>query len=153
MMDRGTTLAMNYGWHRCRSIAFALLLIALLLPIAPATAAQKAEPPVDQAMVREAAALIPAPTDSPRILVLGELHGTHEGPALAAELVRIRVAAGMPTTLALEVHQAEQPVVDAFLASSGDESARMALLEGTYWQVPAERSDGRRCVAMLALLE
>ncbi|WP_297865116.1 hypothetical protein [Silanimonas sp.] len=108
--------------------------------------------------MREAAALVAAGASQERIVVLGELHGTHEAPALAGELVglRWRQAHGAPgegVTLALEIHATEQSRIDAFLDSSGDAAARDALISGPYWAVEPERSDGRRSVAMLTLLK
>ncbi len=108
--------------------------------------------------VREAASLVAAGASQERIIVLGEMHGTHEAPALAGELagLRWRQAHGAPdegVTLALEIHTTEQARIDAFLDSSGDAAAREALLSGPYWAVNPERSDGRRSVALLRLLE
>jgi erythromycin esterase-like protein len=129
-----------------RSTRFHLWIAGLLVFAALGAAARATAPPAN------AADLLPDAHEA-RVLVLGELHGTNEAPALAAAVVRQRLDAGLPVTLALEVHAAEQPRLDAFLASNGDDAARTALLRGDFWQVPAERSDGRRSVAMLALLE
>jgi hypothetical protein len=101
----------------------------------------------------DAVTQLEAATPPHRVLVLGELHGTHEAPALAAALVAKRAAAGRPVTLALEISTDEQARIDAFLDSTGDAGARAALLAGAFWQVPAERSDGRRSTATLALIE
>ena len=108
--------------------------------------------------MREAAALVAASASSERIVVLGEMHGTNEAPALAGELAGLQRQGtdGAPAggvTLALEIHATEQARIEAFLDSSGDAGARDALLSGPYWAVAPERSDGRRSVAMLALLE
>lgn len=110
-------------------------------------AVERAVPAIEQA-----ATLLPDASEA-RVLVLGELHGTNEAPALASAAVQRRLDAGGPVTLALEIHAAEQPRLDAFVASRGDAAAREALLQGEYWRTPAERSDGRRSVAMLALIE
>lgn len=98
-----------------------------------------------------AAALLPDAREA-RILVLAELHGTHEAPALAGTVVQRRLDAGTPVTLALEIDTAEQPRIDAFLETAAHADARAALLRGAFWQVPPARSDGRRSVAMLALV-
>jgi hypothetical protein len=100
----------------------------------------------------DAALLLPDGPEA-RVLVLGELHGTHEAPALAGAVVEQRLDTGLPVTLALEIHAAEQPRLDAFLASEGDPAARGALLSGAFWKTPNERSDGRRSMAMLSLIE
>lgn len=131
----------------------ALGLVAGLLLSLSAVAA-----PPGLSAVPEAAALVAASAPQDRIVVLGELHGTNEAPALAGELARIQGQATEETpvggvTLALEIHALEQSRIDAFLDSSGDAAARDALLSSPYWAVSPERSDGRRSVAMLALLE
>jgi len=86
------------------------------------------------------------------VYVLGELHGTVESPALAATLTR-RLLSEQPVTVTLEIPREEQPAIDAWLASDGADDARAALLGTPFWQVPRERSDGRRSAAMLELLD
>jgi len=131
-------------------------LVALLAGLLLSLSAVAAIPA--PSIVREAAALVAASAPQERIVVLGEMHGTNEAPALAGELAGLlrpdadgATAGGV--TLALEIHATEQARIDAFLDSSGDAGAREALLSGSYWDVTPERSDGRRSVAMLALLE
>jgi hypothetical protein len=131
-------------------------LVALLAGLLLSLSAVAAIPA--PSIVREAAALVSASASQERIVVLGEMHGTHEAPALAGELAGLQRpdADGAPAegvTLALEIHATEQSRIDAFLESSGDAGAREALLSGPYWAVKPERSDGRRSVAMLALLD
>lgn len=86
------------------------------------------------------------------LLVIGEMHGSREAPALMAALGYHFAQAG-PVLIGLEVPVQEQARLDAFLASNGDAAARRDVLAGTYWQVPRERSDGRRSEAMFGLLE
>lgn len=86
------------------------------------------------------------------MLIIGELHGTRETPALVAELARLWADRGA-VQVGLEIPAQEQPRLDAFLRSAGVEADRQALLAGEFWQTPRERSDGRRSEAMLALLE
>ncbi len=137
----------NHGVRRCVGLVAGLLLSLSTVAAVPAPSA-----------VREAAALVSASAPQQRIIVLGELHGTHEAPALAGELtgLRWRKAHGAPdegVTLALEIHATEQARIDAFLDSSGEPAARDALISGSYWALKPERSDGRRSVALLALIE
>ena len=131
-------------------------LVALLVGLLVSLSAIAANPA--PSIVREVAALVAASASQERIVVLGEMHGTHEAPALAGELAGLlrpdadgAHAGGV--TLALEIHATEQARIDAFLDSSGDAAARDALLSGPYWAVMPERSDGRRSVALLALIE
>ena len=135
---------------------FCLTLLALLLGagLARQTLGAAATAALAAPIARAAAADLADGLQRHRIVVLGEMHGTHEAPALAGELARTRLdrdATGV--TLALEIHGAEQARIDAFLASAGSPAAREALLSGAFWARPAAQSDGRRSVAMLALLE
>lgn len=126
---------------------------AALLPFALGLAAAVLGMPPDAGTIQAAAALLPLDDADARIIVLGELHGTREAPALAEALVRRRAERGEPVTLAFEVDANEQARIDAFLASPGDDASRGDLLSGPFWDVPPGRSDGRRSVALLDLLD
>lgn len=86
------------------------------------------------------------------LLIVGELHGSDQAPALAAALVE-RLAQQAPVRLGLEIYAQEQARIDTYLASNGNAEARAALLAGEFWQRPREKSDGRRSRAMFALIE
>ncbi|WP_052108111.1 hypothetical protein [Aerolutibacter daejeonensis] len=85
-----------------------------------------------------------------RLVLLGELHGTHETPALVAALLSRLGARDETLVLALEIARQEQSAVDDFLASNGDAVARSRLLAGSHWQAI---HDGRDSASMLALIE
>lgn len=87
-----------------------------------------------------------------RLVVLGELHGTAEIPALAARLATAYAQQG-PLTLALEVPQGEQPAMDRYLDSDGSDAAWRALAGSPFWQVADDQHDGRRSVQMRQLIE
>lgn len=95
---------------------------------------------------------IVAQTNDARLLVIGEMHGTVENPALIAALA-VHAAAAGPLLVALEIWGQEQVRIDAWHDSDGDADARAALLAGAFWRKPRERSDGRRSQAMLDLLD
>jgi erythromycin esterase-like protein len=86
-----------------------------------------------------------------RVVMLGEMHGTREIPALVATLIEQRVARGRREVLALEIDSAEQRRIDRYLASDGASAARKALLSGEHWT--EMHHDGRDSVAMLGLIE
>lgn len=86
-----------------------------------------------------------------RLVLLGEMHGTHETPALVAELLTTLAARDESLLLALEMARQEQAAVDGYVASSGDAAARSRLLAGTHWRDAMH--DGRDSAAMLALIE
>lgn len=83
-------------------------------------------------------------------IVIGEFHGSNESPALFADLV-CQAGQLAPIVVGLEFPQGDQPLIDAFIASDGGETARTAFLQATIWTMPFK--DGRSSVAMFALIE
>lgn len=86
---------------------------------------------------------------APFVLV-GEIHGTREIPAVFGDLVCHAAARGRGRTIlvGLEIPSSEQAAVDAFLAGEGDAPA--TLLAQEFWR--REYQDGRSSQAMLDLL-
>lgn len=125
--------------HASRGFSL-LLLAAFALPL-------RAADPIEAA----AAAILERHAEAP-LLVLGELHGTVEAPALVATLAARLLDSGA-LTVALEIPAQEQALLDAYLASDGSTRAQRELLDGEFWQRAPERSDGRRSRAMFALIE
>jgi hypothetical protein len=82
-----------------------------------------------------------------RAFIFGELHGTAEIPILFADLV-CQAAARSQVIVGLEMPEASQAALDAWLASDGGAAARAALLRDSFWRF----TDGRSSAAMLALL-
>ncbi len=83
----------------------------------------------------------------PRIIWVGEMHGTTELPGLFGDLVCHAAQSGREVVVALERLRSEQPAWDRFL-KDGD---RTALLAQGMWVLPTQ--DGRSSQAMLALAE
>ena len=113
--------------------------LALLLLVAPVTAA-----------ANDAATLLEGAIGRHSLVLLGEMHGTQEIPAITGELVA-HYARTQPVLLALEADAGDQLRLDRFLASDGGVTARAALLAGDHWQEP--NHDGRDSAAMFALIE
>lgn len=90
---------------------------------------------------------IDPPLRTAPLVVFGELHGTRELPALVGDYLCFRVGQGEALTLALELPQEEQALLDAAVRSAEGERA---LLAGRFWSRPQQ--DGRSSAAMLALL-
>ena len=90
----------------------------------------------------------PAETLEARILMVGEAHGTHESFRLAGELACTFARSGAPVTVAIEMSRAEQPALDAYLASDGEEAARSALISRPHWETNTLAN-----VALLAMME
>ena len=86
-----------------------------------------------------------------RILLLGEIHGTEEGPAIVGEAACATADEGLPVVVVLEIPHGEQEAIEAFLASDGGEEAIGTLLGREFWQRGYQ--DGRSSAAMLALID
>lgn len=121
--------------HARRAVA-SLVLLWLLSP-APAIAT-------------EAARLLQQAIGDHSLVLLGEMHGTREIPAICGELVA-RYAKDETVLLALEANAGDQSRVERFLLSDGGVSAKADLLSGEHWQ--EMHHDGRDSAAMFALLE
>lgn len=86
------------------------------------------------------------------IVLIGEIHGTQETPALFGDLVCRAAQRQSGTVLVgLEIVATAQGAIDAFLESSGDAAAKQALLAAEFWQ--REYQDGRSSRGMLDLLD
>jgi hypothetical protein len=85
------------------------------------------------------------------LLLIGEIHGGVEGPALIAAAACAATRKGLPVAVALEIPYVEGERIDGFLASAGAPADRAALLAGPFWQRPYQ--DGRSSAAMLELLD
>jgi hypothetical protein len=88
-----------------------------------------------------------------RVLLVGELHGTVEMPALFARLV-CAAASREPRgeiLVGLEIYGSAQDALERYLGSDGGLAARQALLEHAFWQ--REFQDGRSSIARVDLLE
>ena len=85
-----------------------------------------------------------------RYIVVGESHGTKQMPAIFGDLVDAAAGRG-PVVTVMEHSGADQPLLDAYLASDGGPADRAALLAGVSWSKGMR--DGRSSVAMLDLIE
>jgi hypothetical protein len=83
-----------------------------------------------------------------RLVLVGELHGTREIPALVAALVR-RAAASDPVRLGLEMPGEMEGALRTYVRSTGSRKDKAALLQQPFWS----SRDGRSSVAMFGLVE
>jgi hypothetical protein len=81
------------------------------------------------------------------LLILGELHGTAEAPAMALGTACEAAKREGAAWLGLEIPRSEQPAIDAYLRGGSKE----ALLKSPFWTRGDQ--DGRSSQAMFALLE
>lgn len=85
-----------------------------------------------------------------RWIVIGEMHGNTESPAIFADAVCL-TAQARPVVVALEMPSMAQPAIDAFIASDGSEDAQAAFLADPIWHY--EFKDGRSSQAMFRLFQ
>ncbi len=89
---------------------------------------------------------------SGRVLLIGELHGTYEFPALVAGIAAESARQGLGVLIGVEVPRSEQERIDSFLVSDGSSDSIAALTSGNFWHRPVDCDDGRSSQAMLNLL-
>ena len=82
-------------------------------------------------------------------VVVGEVHGSAEIPALFGDLVCAAHASGRPVVVAVETAESEKAAVDRFIASDGGDAARQAFLGRPIWA----GKDGRSSSAYFELFE
>jgi len=85
-----------------------------------------------------------------RWVVIGEIHGTNEIPAIFADAVR-QAANSRPVVIALELPSPDQHAIDAFINSDGGGAAKTDFLAAQMWNSPTK--DGRSSEAMFRLFE
>jgi hypothetical protein len=70
-----------------------------------------------------------------RWIVIGEMHGTNETPAIFLDAVCLTAAARGPITVGLELPSIDQSRIDAFIGSDGGPAAKADLLKALLWQM------------------
>lgn len=88
---------------------------------------------------------------TPGILLVGEVHGTNEAPEFVASLACSTLEAKMNVVVALEIPHSQQPLIDAYLTSSGSARDKSTFLSGSFWTKRTQ--DGRSSMAMFKLIE
>ena len=85
---------------------------------------------------------------SRRLLIMGEIHGTEEIPALLTDLI-VAQPVNRPIRIGFEWPVAQQAAVNRYLQSAGTAADLAELTAGPYWEHP----DGRMSHAWLTLLD
>jgi len=85
-----------------------------------------------------------------RWIVIGEVHGTNEIPAIFADAVCL-TASSRRVVVGVEQPSADQSAIDAFMNSDGGAAAKAAFLSAGMWNQPAK--DGRSSEASFRLFE
>lgn len=86
-----------------------------------------------------------------RWIVIGELHGTAETPAIFADAVCLTAKERGPVVVALEMPSGDQAKIDAFMASDGAPTAQAEFFKAVLWHMPMK--DGRSSEAFFNLFE
>ncbi|MBM7118301.1 hypothetical protein [Archangium primigenium] len=85
------------------------------------------------------------------VVLLGELHGTQQVPHFVAQSACQVATQGIPVTVGLEVPDANQARLEAFVASAGTEADWAKLMESPFWRSPFP--DGRNSEGVVYLLD
>lgn len=86
-----------------------------------------------------------------RVILLGEIHGTIEGPQFVERIACLALKKGLNVTVGLELPRSEEPVIDTFLESGGSVEERNKVLQLPFWS--RDYQDGRASQAMFGLLD
>ncbi len=84
-----------------------------------------------------------------RILIIGELHGTNEIPAMTAAIACSILNSGKPLILGLEIPTDRQEAINSFLTSQGSGTDKAQLIASDFGKLV----DGRASHAMFNLLD
>lgn len=98
--------------------------------------------------IAEAAACILIHANT-RLIIVGELHGTNETPALVGEIVDSVAKQHRSVLVGLEMPKADEVVVRKFVDSNGSAHQLALLKKLDFWKFP----DGRATFATLSLIE
>jgi hypothetical protein len=85
------------------------------------------------------------------VVLMGEVHGTHEAPHFLAQSVCQATQLGVPVSVGLEIPANNQERLRRFVASQGTEADWALLMESAFWRNPYP--DGRGSEAVVGLLD
>ncbi|MEP1095145.1 MAG: hypothetical protein ABJG78_08545 [Cyclobacteriaceae bacterium] len=88
---------------------------------------------------------------SGQVMLLGEIHGTKEGPAFVERIACNTLGKNLRVTIGLELPQSDQPHLDEYLNSNGSIEARRAFLSLNFWS--RDYQDGRASQSIFQLIE
>ena len=127
---------------------FACLMLVACFAVCHATPAET----IDNQGISSALKLILSEAGDRRLILLGELHGTRQVPALVARLISAYSVQG-PVLLGLEIDGSESAAMRRYLASDGGPEAQAFLPASPFWNVQGVQHDGRRNHEVLGLIE
>lgn len=139
---------------RTKSLQFGAMALAALLQAcaSPHGRPDRTAPrPAPDLACGDGAALTAELREPGSALLFGEIHGVEELPMFFGEAVCTTAVSGLPVEVGLELPNADQAVVDVFLASSGAPSRVEALTATPFWS--RDFQDGRSSEARVVLLQ
>jgi len=86
-----------------------------------------------------------------KIILLGEIHGTKEGPRFVEQIVCHALEDSLSISIGLELPYFDEQVIKTFINSKGEISDKSKILNLPFWS--QDYQDGRTSKAMLNLLE
>ncbi len=86
-----------------------------------------------------------------QVLLIGEIHGTQEGPAYVRHIACRALELGLSVSVGLELPQAEQEGIDTYLASAGMPDDQRQVWQLPFWS--KDYQDGRTSQAIFELVE
>ncbi len=126
----------------------------IMAPLAEAGIEQALRAPTPSASASTGCNPIPGASQlwsnpSTRYILVGEMHGTQEHPAIFGDLVCAAADSGREIIVGLERPTSEQPEIDVLLDSKNPTQATSELLKKPMWST----LDGRSSQAMVMLLD
>ncbi len=86
-----------------------------------------------------------------QVVLLGEIHGTKEGPEFAGQIACNALEKDLMVTIALELPQADQDQLDEYLDSEGSIEDKRKFLGLNFWT--RDYQDGRASESIFKLIE
>lgn len=86
-----------------------------------------------------------------QVVLLGEIHGTKEGPEYAGQIACNALKKNLRVTIALELPQTDQDQLDEYLDSDGSLEAKRKFLGLNFWS--RDYQDGRASESIFRLIE
>ncbi len=133
----------------CRRVLSAFTLAAVVAACTSIPAARPAPVPLQCNSKLE----LPEAVTRARIVLVGESHGTNEMPRAFVDIACHFLKERGAVSIGVEMPQADQALIDTYLASSGKPDDRRALLRSPHWSRPIPQQDGRASDAMLQVID
>jgi hypothetical protein len=130
------------------------LVLAILVSVIDCGSSYAQRANTTNACVPPAGSLAALNTKDLQFLVIGELHGTKEIPAVFSELVCLAASLGSRVLVGLEFPESARDDFQSYMSSAGLTDDRAKFLNDSGWAQNARRSpDGRTSEAVFGVLD